>query len=654
MRKLFFYCMAACLGLLAYSPASAGVNCTIDTSTCVSGALYGSVCPNTYNNATLGASYSSSNSFSIPATYSLNTADFGLSFGVINVTVSAVHVDVTGLPKGLNVVFDRSGGDYNPGSGQTAGCFNVYGTPCDTAGTYNVNVNFNVSVSALGFNITLPFPLAVPAPLTLSSTYPALAVTAPYTHLCGSGNGSTVTVRATAGFDSYAWSTTATDDSIVASASGTYVVTATAASGSCLFVDSVVISALQANVPSDFTICKGTFTKLNTTGGDTYQWSPSADLSNATAQSPVILRSLATTTIFNVTVSNSFCTDTASVTVTVDTACQTACGSCVVTSAGCNGALPELCTTLPDVTRGTAYDNSVTFHIPDSIALSTLFPIPLTIPGLPSGFRIDNATIVVDALPLGLSYSTDQSGNGDFYNPSETPSEQYGCLHICGTTCDSVGSIDIKANAMVELPEQLKVIVRSLQDQGLAALVGIDTIVAIPLNATLNLVDAVPVVITGSVASDSILTGNTDTLTATAGFSSYTWSTGATTQSITVDTAGVYCVTVSNGGASCDQYICKRVVLYNGINDLKEVEASLSIFPNPNHGSFNVNFTMKNSQTVTAQVFDVTGRVVYQSTINGVAGANHSTISLDKAAKGMYMVKLTTTDGTVNKKITVE
>ncbi|MEI7503573.1 MAG: hypothetical protein WCJ61_09850, partial [Paludibacter sp.] len=46
----------------------------------------------------------------------------------------------------------------------------------------------------------------------------------------------------------------------------------------------------------------------------------------------------------------------------------------------------------------------------------------------------------------------------------------------------------------------------------------------------------------------TLCSGASSTLDAGAGYTSYLWSTTATTQTITVTTAGIYSVTVSNGG----------------------------------------------------------------------------------------------------------
>ncbi len=94
-----------------------------------------------------------------------------------------------------------------------------------------------------------------------------------------------------------------------------YYVTVTSVSG-CSAYDSVTINVLPppvATVSSDTTICQGESVQLSASGGTSYHWEPSSLLSNPDIQNPIATPT--STTTFTVTVSNSACSDTASVTV---------------------------------------------------------------------------------------------------------------------------------------------------------------------------------------------------------------------------------------------------------------------------------------------------------------------------------------------------
>lgn len=90
-------------------------------------------------------------------------------------------------------------------------------------------------------------------------------------------------------------------------------------------------------------------------------------------------------------------------------------------------------------------------------------------------------------------------------------------------------------------------------------------------------------------------------------------------------------------------YSVMTVVIANctGIN---EVSAGnfFSIFPNPNNGVF----TIENSEAdkMTVEVFDMTGKVVYNST-SEVAAGSRTTVNLNSPAKGVYTIRI---NGNVN------
>jgi hypothetical protein len=650
MKKLFYVLFVCCLGTFASMEAKAGVGCSIDTSTCQALGFYGQVCPGLFPAGTAGAFYSAQNSFTMPSQFDLDTDALGLGFGVITVTVTEIRPTVTGLPRGLTAVFDDADGVYDPTT-QSSGCFQVAGTPCDLGGTYDVQLSFSVKVTLpiIGA-FTVPFPVTSNMSLALTSTYPSLAITSPSKFLCASGAGSTINATATAGFDSYSWSGTGdTTATTTISTPGTYYVTVTAGAGACDFVDSITIANLDAQVNGPATICANHFLQLSATGGDNFLWSPAANLSSATSPNPVILRGLTNTTTFQVIVSNADCSDTASVTITVDNNCTSDCGSCSVNSAGCGGPVPAICGLggLPAVTGGVAYDESFTFYIPDTIDVDNLLPIPgiAGLLGLPPNYPINEVSITIDSLPAGLNWSCDQSGSNCTYYPALDPTAQYGCIRICGTTCAPAGTY-LMAQVGIKLPQTLRDIIASIPFP-----LGIDSVAFFPLQISLDVEYTNPLTITPS-GPTVINEGESVTLAAsTTGFTGFSWSSGETTSSITVTESGEYCVTSNDG--NCNQTTCQDVEVLTSVTDL-DVAASLNIYPNPSEGSFTISYSLRNAQTITFEVFDLAGKLIHTQTAAAVRGTNNTNISLQNAAKGIYFVKLTTANGTVNSKIAVK
>ncbi|WP_047549009.1 reprolysin-like metallopeptidase [Psychroserpens sp. Hel_I_66] len=83
------------------------------------------------------------------------------------------------------------------------------------------------------------------------------------------------------------------------------------------------------------------------------------------------------------------------------------------------------------------------------------------------------------------------------------------------------------------------------------------------------------------------------------------------------------------------------------------LENSLSVFPNPNNGEFNIKFNA-NSNNVDVQVFDVRGRSVFNTTFDNVSGEFNESINLGKVNSGIYLLNINDGGNVVTKKLVVE
>lgn len=158
-----------------------------------------------------------------------------------------------------------------------------------------------------------------------------------------------------------------------------------------------------------------------------------------------------------------------------------------------------------------------------------------------------------------------------------------------------------------------------------------------------------------------VCSADTLVLNAGAGFSSYTWSTGDTTQSISLDTTslggnGVYTIFVDVedtliGCVGSDT----MVVTFSTCVSVKEntENISMQIYPNPSNGLFTVNLSLKNTTDLQIRVTNIQGQEVFvKNNFNNLKEINEQ-INIGNV-KGVYFVNIITNNEIITKKIIVQ
>ena len=261
---------------------------------------------------------------------------------------NAVIPTITGTTPGS----ECGSGTVSLGAAASSGVINWYttstgGTSLATGTSYttgSISSTTNYYVDATGGGCTTPSRTAITATVkaipTITSTTPASR--------CGSG---TVSLGATASAGTVNWYTVSTGGTSVAtgntfatpSITSTTTYYADATSSGCTTATRTAVIATVNTIPtistgSGVAICNGSSTSLTATGGTTYIWVPSAGLSVTTGSS--ISASPTVTTIYTVTGTNaSGCSNTATVTVSVNPLPSISAGSGV---AICNGSSASL------------------------------------------------------------------------------------------------------------------------------------------------------------------------------------------------------------------------------------------------------------------------------------------------------------------------
>lgn len=122
------------------------------------------------------------------------------------------------------------------------------------------------------------------------------------------------------------------------------------------------------------------------------------------------------------------------------------------------------------------------------------------------------------------------------------------------------------------------------------------------------------------------------------------------------DSAGTWVLTVSDafnqdGGVlnSWSLNVCIVQPLGNDLFDFEE----LTLYPNPNKGSFTVTFLSNSSNDIDVHVFDIRGREVYKETFSNTGSFNQN-INLEDVRTGIYLVSIIDGAKKVMKKIIIE
>jgi len=354
--------------------------------------------------------------------------------------------------------------------------------------------------------------------VVVNSTAPTISATGPTTFCTGGSVG----LKVDSSFATYAWSTGATTSTITVNQAGTYDATVT--KNGCTGISNSIVVSVGSNLSPTISanpslnICPGGRTTLDAGPGyTTYAWSGGGG-THETAQ-------VSSAGVYTVTVSQGTCAGSASATVVVGnfplmvnvtpsgqiTSCS---GDTVTLNAGSgfasyawsNGS--QIATSA--VTTSGPYSVTVTKNAcigTDTVQVTVNpTPVPVISPAGPL-VKCSNDTVILDA---GAGF--------DFYVWSNGSTTQT----IQPTT---TGTYNVTATQT-----------------------GCNGAATAPVSVTFN---AAPAPVISPAGNVSVCSGSGGVqLDAGSGYSSYSWTGGATSQAITVTTAGTYNVTVTQGNCS--------------------------------------------------------------------------------------------------------
>lgn len=158
----------------------------------------------------------------------------------------------------------------------------------------------------------------------------------------------------------------------------------------------------------------------------------------------------------------------------------------------------------------------------------------------------------------------------------------------------------------------------------------------VPVQAVIN---PNPVV---NLGNDTTVFALSYTLDAGPGYANYSWSTTEQTQTIDITAPGNYCVTVTDNN-TCTGSDCIYVDLIIGIRE-NGLAAGIRVYPNP--AGEQVQFEFPNVFTgVTVWMISSSGQLISREYLGEVLAGSVHTLDLSSLAKGMYLVRLESSQG---------
>ncbi|CAN5313792.1 hypothetical protein BH09BAC5_BH09BAC5_01020 [soil metagenome] len=429
---------------------------------------------------------------------------------------------------------------------------------------------------------------------------------------------SSITLNAGSGYSGYSWTTGDITQTTTVSASGPVAVTVTDGNG-CTANDTIIVTMSPApvvNLGPDLVQCGGSVTLDAQNPGSLYFWS-----NNSSSQTTAISSS-GNYSVFVITPAGCSNSDTVNITINpqpyVNLGPDTSiCGNSITLNAGnpgstflwSNNATTQT-TSVGSGTYNVTVSNSFGCSDADTIVITST-PAPNISAGSNVSICIGNSTTL--AATGGLNYFW---SNGD-----------------------------LTATTVVSPTITTVYYVTGYDNNGCSA------------SATVQ-VTVLPL-------SNALFTSNI--IGATATFTnqstnavSYSWnfgdaSSGSTSAnpSHTYTANGTYTVTLTvTGPCGSDTYTMTVVITQVGLQD-NDLSQTLSLFPNPNDGNFTLSFEFATEKNVIVDVFDVSGRVIYNDQENNIRTYNKQ-IGIENAESGMYFVRIMTTDGVVTQKVLIQ
>ncbi len=121
----------------------------------------------------------------------------------------------------------------------------------------------------------------------------------------------------------------------------------------------------------------------------------------------------------------------------------------------------------------------------------------------------------------------------------------------------------------------------------------------------------------------------------------------------TWDCLGGICVNPGTGmGTYASLAVCQSNCNFSSTDFIKI--KNVNIYPNPSKNIFNFSFFSEINQDITIEIIDFLGKVIFVDIKKDLLGKTSITLDLSENEKGIYLVKLKTNEGMLNKRLILQ
>jgi len=140
-------------------------------------------------------------------------------------------------------------------------------------------------------------------------------------------------------------------------------------------------------------------------------------------------------------------------------------------------------------------------------------------------------------------------------------------------------------------------------------------------------------------ADTVINSGSSLTLDAGPAFTDYLWSTGATTQSIVVNSADLYSVTVTDAN-NCTATDMIDIGIYTGLSNQHSATNSLKVYPTPARDHIVLQYQQTGTSAALIRLFNPEGKLMLMESHNGAVGVQEVSLDLSQFGSGIYFLSV--------------